>query len=316
MDTTLYLSLRRVLYGLAVAVLCVTLTACDDDDDDITTPGEDATLSDFIDESGDLSTLDEALDAAELSDTLAAEGPYTVFTPTNAAFEELTVDELLQNDTLLNEVLTYHVVSGALFPEDLSDGQTLETLQGDELTVTLRGDTIQIDGATALSAVEASNGVAYVVDGVLLGNRTAYERLSLTAATQTATQLVDSAGLTGALNAPGASYTIFAPTDDAFDEAETDTLSQEQLATILQYHVVTDQVLATEDIEDSLSVATFQGEEITLTRQNGDISVNDAQVVDADLVVSNGIIHTIDGVLIPPSQQDTTDQDTTAASAF
>lgn len=318
MDTTSHLPLRRILYGFAVVVLCISLTACDDDDDDdITTPGEGTTISDFVDESGDLSTLAEALDTAGLSDTLAAEGPYTVFAPTNAAFEALTVDTLLQNDTLLAEVLQYHVVPSAAFADDLSDGQTLTTLQGDALTVSIRGDTVQVDGATVTEAdLEAENGVVHVVDGVLLGNRTAYERLRLTQATQTATQLVDSAGLSSALDAPGASYTIFAPTDDAFESAEIDTLSQEQRTAILQYHVIAGQVLATEDIEDSLRVATLQGEDVTLIRQNGGLTVNEAQVVDADLVVNNGIIHTIDGILTPPSQQDTTEQGTTTASAF
>lgn len=286
-------------------MLCVSLVACDDDDDDLTTPPESSTLIDFVDAEGALTTLAQALETTGLRDTLGGEGPYTLFAPENAAFEELTVDELLQDDSLLADVIPYHMVSGALFPEDFSDGQTIETLQGDELTVSIDNDTIRLDGATVLAAVEAENGTAYVVDEVLLGNRTAYERLSLTEATQTATQLVDSAGLTAALDEPDATYTVFAPTNDAFDDVETDTLEQDELAAFLQYHVVGDAVLTSSEIEDSLTTATLQGEDVTLTRQNNTVFVNDAGVVDADLPASNGIVHLIDAVLTPPSQQDT-----------
>ncbi len=159
--------LRHLLYSAVAVVLCVSLVACDDDDDPAA-PQEPLTIVDFVESQGALSTLAQALETAELRETLSGEGPYTLFAPENAAFEELNGDELLQNDSLLAEALRYHIVPSALFPQDFSDGQPLETLQGDELTVSIRGDTLRIDDAIALGVAQTDNGLAYVVDAVLI----------------------------------------------------------------------------------------------------------------------------------------------------
>jgi len=121
----------------------------------------------------DLSTLVAAASTADLVGTLQGEGPFTVFAPTNAAFEKLgdeQVQSLLQpeNRDRLTKILAYHVVPGKLTAADLSDGQKLETVAGETLTVTVDGDTVMVNDATVVQPdVEASNGVVHVVDGVL-----------------------------------------------------------------------------------------------------------------------------------------------------
>jgi uncharacterized surface protein with fasciclin (FAS1) repeats len=121
----------------------------------------------------DLSTLVTAVSTAKLVDTLQGEGPFTVFAPTNAAFEKLgdeQVQSLLEpeNRDQLTKVLTYHVVPGTLTAADLSDGQTLETVAGETLTVKVDGGTVMVDDASVVQPdVEASNGVVHVIDGVL-----------------------------------------------------------------------------------------------------------------------------------------------------
>lgn len=121
----------------------------------------------------DLSTLVTAVSTAKLVDTLQGEGPFTVFAPTNAAFEKLgdeQVQSLLEpeNRDQLTKVLTYHVVPGTLTAADLSDGQKLETVAGETLTVKVDGDTVMIGDASVVQPdVEASNGVVHVIDGVL-----------------------------------------------------------------------------------------------------------------------------------------------------
>lgn len=121
-------------------------------------------------------TLVAAVTAADLVETLSGEGPFTVFAPTNAAFEALpagTVDTLLlpENKDQLTAVLTYHVVAGSYSAEDVVDGLTLTTVQGEELTFSVDADgTVMInDSATVTIAdVVSSNGVTHVIDAVLL----------------------------------------------------------------------------------------------------------------------------------------------------
>lgn len=127
--------------------------------------------------SADHSTLVAAVTAAGLAETLSGTGPFTVFAPTNAAFEKLpagTVETLLKPEMKadLTSVLTYHVVPGALKAADLKDGQKLKTVQGQELTVSIKDGKVMIDGATVTIAdVVSSNGVTHVIDAVVLAKK-------------------------------------------------------------------------------------------------------------------------------------------------
>ena len=122
---------------------------------------------------GSFGTLLAAAEAAGLVDTLKGDGPLTVFAPTDEAFAKLpegTVDSLLkpENKDKLTEILTYHVVAGAVKSTDLSDGMTAATVEGAEITVSL-GDAVKINDATVVQPdVIASNGVIHVIDSVLI----------------------------------------------------------------------------------------------------------------------------------------------------
>jgi uncharacterized surface protein with fasciclin (FAS1) repeats len=124
-------------------------------------------------ETESLSTLVTAVKAAGLVETLSGEGPFTVFAPTNEAFADLpegTLATLLkpENKDQLVSVLTYHVVAASVMSTDLSDGQTAETVQGEEVTVDL-SDGAMINGAKVTAAdIKASNGVVHVIDKVIL----------------------------------------------------------------------------------------------------------------------------------------------------
>jgi uncharacterized surface protein with fasciclin (FAS1) repeats len=124
--------------------------------------------------SADHTTLVAAVKAAGLVETLKGAGPFTVFAPTNAAFSALpagTVDNLLkaENKAKLAGILTYHVVAGAVKAADLKDGQKVKTVQGEELTVSIKDGKVMINGANVTIAdVISSNGVTHVIDGVLL----------------------------------------------------------------------------------------------------------------------------------------------------
>lgn len=124
-------------------------------------------------EAEDFSTLVAAVKAAGLVDVLKGEGPFTVFAPTNAAFAALpegTVEGLLkpENKEKLAAILTYHVVAGNVMAKDVAPGK-VKTVQGTELTITVDGGTVKVDGAKVTKTdIVASNGVIHVIDKVIL----------------------------------------------------------------------------------------------------------------------------------------------------
>lgn len=185
--------LRTIGLSAIVLALPVMLIACGDDDDEpeATAPpaatntmepdngngdgdGEEAT-ADIVDTAvaaGSFETLVTAVTAAELVETLKGPGPFTVFAPTDDAFAALpdgTVEGLLEDQEALTNVLTYHVVSGEVTSDMLSDGMEVEMLNGDMLTISIDGGTVMIGDATVTTAdVETSNGVIHIIDTVLV----------------------------------------------------------------------------------------------------------------------------------------------------
>lgn len=135
-----------------------------------------ATVVDIAASSDDFSTLVAAVTEADLVETLSGEGPFTVFAPTNAAFEQaladlgLTAEELLASPDL-SGILTYHVVSGKILAADAiaADGTDVVTVNGDTIAVSVVDGNVMIDGATVTTAnLEAQNGVVHVIDSVIL----------------------------------------------------------------------------------------------------------------------------------------------------
>ncbi|KUP04941.1 Nex18 symbiotically induced protein [Bacillus coahuilensis p1.1.43] len=123
-------------------------------------------------EAGDFTTLAAALEKAGLVETLKGEGPFTVFAPTDEAFEKLlkelniTAEELLARDDL-KTILLYHVVPGKVLSTDLKDGQEVETLAKEDVEISL--DPVKVNDSTVVKAdIEASNGVIHVIDSVLI----------------------------------------------------------------------------------------------------------------------------------------------------
>ncbi|CAH0364156.1 unnamed protein product [Pelagomonas calceolata] len=121
-----------------------------------------------------LSTLVQAVVAADLVETLSGDGPFTVFAPTNDAFAALpngTLASLLlpENQPQLIAILTYHVVPGKIMSTELSDGQEAATVQGDVVTITIADGTVKVNDATvSIPDIEATNGVVHVIDTVLI----------------------------------------------------------------------------------------------------------------------------------------------------
>lgn len=274
------------------------------------------TVVDVIANSEDHTLLEAAVGAAGLVDALSAEGPFTVFAPTDDAFTALTealdvtVDELLAYP-LLPAVLQYHVVGAEAYSADLTDGQEIETLLGEDVTVSITADGVFINEAQVIVAdIAADNGVVHVIDAVLLPEleeETTVVDIIVESEDHTLLEAaVGAAGLVDALSGEGP-FTVFAPTDaaivaltEALDITADDLLALPNLADILQYHVVGAEAYAA-DLTDGQMIETLQGSNVTVSITADGVFINDAQVTVADLEADNGVVHVINAVLLPPT---------------
>ena len=123
--------------------------------------------------SKDHTTLVAAVQAAKLVDALSNAGPFTVFAPTNAAFDKLpagTVDNLLKPESIddLTNILQYHVSLGVFKAESFTDGQVIGQVNGNDITIGVKDGKVTVNGANIVASVPASNGIIHVIDGVLL----------------------------------------------------------------------------------------------------------------------------------------------------
>ena len=178
------------------------------------------TVVDIIVNSEDHNTLEAAVTAAGLVETLNGDGPFTVFAPTDSAFAALpegTVETLLMDPTgELANILLYHVVGGDVRSTDLSDGMTATTVLGKDITVTINETGVFInDAQVTVADIEADNGVVHVIDAVLLPPTTVVDIIVNSENHNTLEAAILAAELDDDLNVTGP-FTVFAPTDSAF----------------------------------------------------------------------------------------------------
>jgi uncharacterized surface protein with fasciclin (FAS1) repeats len=243
---------------------------------------------------------------------LGSEGPFTVFAPTDAAFdaslEALDTDAagLLANPDLAT-ILLYHVFSGSLDSEAVVESNLLRMLGGGYSVITVDGNTVRINDALITTVdIQASNGIIHVIDAVILPPGTITEIVVGNDNFDTLEAAVVEAELADDLGSEGP-FTVFAPTDAAFDALidalDTDAaglLARPDLADILLYHVVSGAFGSNEVI--GLDFAeTLLGADVDFTVTPAGVRVNNANIVIVDIPAANGVIHVIDAVLLPPA---------------
>jgi transforming growth factor-beta-induced protein len=250
---------------------------------------------------------------AGLTDTLK-QGPFTVFAPTDAAFAKLpsgTLDMLLkpENKQKLIDILTYHVVPGSVKAAQVVTLSSAKTVEGASVKIKVMDGAVYVDDAQVVQTdIMASNGVIHVIDAVLLPPAKPADIVDTAVAAGSfkwLTMLVGIAGLTDTLK-QGA-FTVFAPTDAAFTKLPSGTLdmllkpeNKQKLIDILTYHVVPGSVKAAQVVTLN-SAKTVEGASVKIKVMDGTVYVDDAQVVQTDIMASNGVIHIIDTVLLPPA---------------
>ena len=270
---------------------------------------------------GQFNTLAAALKAGGLVEALQAKGPFTVFAPTDKAFAKLpegTVESLLkpENKAKLVDILTYHVVSGEVPSKvavTLTEGKALNKKS---FTVNNTKNGLYINQSKVVMAdIECSNGVIHVIDSVLLppAEKAAEQKNIIETAVgagsfKTLAAALKAGGLIEALQAKGP-FTVFAPTDKAFAKLPKETVAsllkpenKKKLVDILTYHVVKGEVPAKVAVTltqaKALNKKTFK-----MNNTKKGLYINKSKVVKADINCSNGIIHVIDTVLLPPAEK-------------
>jgi uncharacterized surface protein with fasciclin (FAS1) repeats len=285
-------------------------------------------IAEIATEDGRFTTLMAAVGAAGLAETLSGEGEFTVFAPTDDAFAALpegTVESLLEDpEGALKDILLYHVLSQAVPAADVVNFEGAETVQGENVAIAVvDGEVVLNDSAkVVLTDIAASNGIIHVIDAVLLPpsmTEAAAEEEMMDAKSiaeiavedgrfTTLVAALDAAGLVDTLAGEG-QFTVFAPVDDAFATLPEGTVEslledpQGALTNILLYHVVEGAVPA-ETVVTLDSATTLQGSDVSITVTDDGVFLNDTvKVIITDVIASNGIIHVIDGVLLPPADQ-------------
>jgi uncharacterized surface protein with fasciclin (FAS1) repeats len=308
--TTLATALPAFALSLGTPALAGDCGGCDRDAAPLQAVSADMDIVETAVAAGSFNTLAAALEAADLVEALQGDGPFTVFAPTDDAFAALpegTIEFLLDPDNkhILQAVLLYHVVPGNLEAEDVLEADKLVTLNGQKLDLTTDGSVMIDDANVTATDIACTNGTIHVIDKVVIPSTSDLIDTAVSAGSfTTLAAALDAAGLIEALQGDGP-FTVFAPTDDAFaalpEGVVADLLKPEnkdQLIAVLTYHVVAGRVYAVDAIAAE-HAETLQGSSVTIEHRDGDVYIDGARVISADIDATNGVIHVIDKVILP-----------------
>lgn len=307
-------SMYRFQSAIAAIALVAVLTSCKKSDDD--TPAMDSkNIVQVASSDNQFSILAAAVTKAGLASTLSGPGPFTVFAPTNDAFNKLFAKLGVSglNDLsaeTLKPILLNHVISGNIKAADITTGYVATMnntgpAQNKVKVFILKGANVTVDGSKVIIAdVMASNGTIHAVDNVIMPASVVGQAIN-NPMFSILVQAVVKAKLVDALSAAGP-FTVFAPTNDAFNALFTklgvtgiSDLTAAQLTPILLYHVVPANVLASQ-VTTGIVPTLKDGSTISVMADAMGVKLNNsAKVIATDVQGTNGVVHAIDAVLIP-----------------
>ncbi|GAA4776991.1 MULTISPECIES: fasciclin domain-containing protein [Flavobacterium] len=313
----------KIKFFTALFLGILVLNSCSNDDDDSTPIVTDNTITSIASRTDNLSVLVQALTKADLAITLKGNGPYTVFAPTNAAFNTfLTANGFANLDAVpvatLKEILLNHVVSGSIQSSSLTTGYVKTLGKGSaSSTNTLSmfvntSNGVRLNGVSSVTTANilASNGVIHVVDAVIglptvVTHATANPNFSSLVGVLTGAGQPDFVGI---LSGTGP-FTVFAPTNTAFTNLNTELapggiagVSTANLTKVLQYHVVSPANVLSNTLTNNQSVTTILGQNFTVNLSPSritDVNARVSNITAVDVQCSNGVIHVLDKVLLP-----------------
>ena len=261
-------------------------------------------------------TLVQTIMAADLGSFLNGTGPLTLFAPTDAAFDKLpagVVAELVKlgSRTTLSKILEYHLFLGNMTLASINATNITTNLimfTGGIVRVTRIGNTLRVNNANVIRAdLFAANGLIHAIDTVLLPAFDIIDTVIANADFKILIVAMRVAGLVNLLRSSGP-FTIFAPSDAAFNKLPQGVVAElqkpenaELIMRILRYHILTRNIsyIAINATSITVEQTTLEGSRVTLTKNVSTFRVNNANVLTADIFVSNGVIHAIDSVLLP-----------------
>ena len=310
-----------------ILFLSLGVFACSDDDDDDVIIIETNTIADYVNENPDYSSLNAALEAADLKIVLDGNTKYTVFAPNNAAFSAFLTANGFANLSevpipLLTQILLNHVQAGVIKAADLSTGYIPSSATGEasdeKLSMYINTENgVKINGVSTVTSADiiVDNGVIHAVNSVIgLPDITTFALadpdFGILVSALTADDSFDFVSTLQTQSSPPAPFTVFAPTNQAFADfltefnfADLAAIPVDVLGSVLSYHVITEANVRSEDITDGMMVSTFEGGEFTINTGTG-VTITDendrvSNVIATDVQATNGVIHVIDTVLFP-----------------
>jgi transforming growth factor-beta-induced protein len=290
-----------------LSVFIIGFSSCEKDDDPVKESGM-SNIVEIASADAQFSILVEALTKANLANTLTQNGTFTVFAPTNEAFEKLFaklgvsgISDL--SSEALTPILLYHVAGVRAMSTDLSTGyvKTLSPAQGDYLSIYVNissGVSLNSSATVNPANIEASNGVIHVINEVLLPPTVADIAIN-NPDFSTLTGAVVGANLAATLMDNSATYTVFAPTNTAF--AAIGELPSD-LTPILLYHVFGESVKAAELKSGIYNSLNADNPQVIVEYFDGIPKINGSVGIAAtDIIATNGIVHVVDKVMTPLS---------------
>lgn len=305
---------RKIIGVMTILSLFISVTSCSDDDEN---SNQQQTIAQIAQGNSNLSTLVTALQRADLVNVLNGDGTYTVFAPTNAAFSELLGPGVTVNDVPvadLRQILLNHVISTELTAANLPSSGYIKTLSFGaasstnslSMYVEKQGNNVILNGDAAVTTanIEASNGVIHIVDAVI-GLPTIVDHASANANLSDLVGYLNSASLTATLDgSAGSPFTVFAPSNAAFDTFETQnpgvlaSLTVPELTNVLLYHVVGGANVLANAIP--ASATTLEGSNLQFSGTTiTDVNNRQTGIVTTDIQATNGVVHVLNNVLLP-----------------
>jgi transforming growth factor-beta-induced protein len=299
----------NLILSLALLAGLFFFSSCEKEEDDMKNPDmpEEYSIAEIASNNEDFSILVEALVKTDLVSTMSGPGTFTVFAPDNnafiALFAELGVNGIQDIPTEdLKPILLYHVMGETMTSDMITDGYyaSLSPAQGRTVSMFIgTGDGVTINGAASVTSADitATNGVIHAIDAVLLPPSIVDIAIQNSDFESLVSAVVD-ADLAGTLSDPSGSFTVFAPTDDAFTALGGNVPSD--LTPILLYHVLGSPVFSDEISSGTVSSLNQDDPEISVEVSDMGVKLNgSANVIAVDIVGTNGVIHVIDQVLLP-----------------
>jgi uncharacterized surface protein with fasciclin (FAS1) repeats len=322
-------NLNQTFKVMSVLFVALFITSCNDDDTVTPITPQEQTIATIASNNSEFTSLVAALNRAGLTSTLNSSGNFTVFAPTNTAFDAfLDANNFINLEAvpipLLREVLLNHVIADELFANELTTTYVKTLGKGSASstnTLSMFVDTsngVRLNGVANVTQadINASNGVIHKVNAVIglptiVTHATANSNFSTLVAALTRSDQTDQ-NFVGILSGTASSpFTVFAPTNAAFGSlltefnwADLNAIPEAVLENTLKYHVVTgSNILASGIPTTATNITTFQGQTFSVNATGGakitDQNSRVSNIIATDVQCDNGVIHVLDKVIVP-----------------